>query len=419
METMMAGELALRQVSLRHLGAPRLFPGILVAPEMRGKLSFVVRLSQTEEFLFGLFEEQRGDTVADVRLRFAVRPTPEPVLVPFDRSGVLFVPPPFLEPPGEPGLLRLWLHSGQLLQVRFGADETMALHDENRVLVDAAQEWPTALLVELLETLAAWLRTRRSGTPRPFVVPTGTILGRLLHQVIDALQRILDNFDGEPADRDTRALDAELTAIHPAFGAGYHLQTLLAQLLVQLDAHGDLVTDLADPDWQQFDIAVRVVPNAGRHDVQLAMHPPDFLTAGAYHGSFLTAIRAPAVTAELARALDRPDLDEAAFAEYLHDPWQDRASLFVRIRRDDVDLVLLHGRLRGEATRLLYEMRFEVTPYPEVHVRRVTDIRLLAAAVGAQSWDDRASSEPGQRYFRRFLRALRVWQTGMLLATAT
>lgn len=417
MGAMMRGDLALRQISLGHLGRPGRFPGILVAREMRGKLSFVVRLSQTEELLFGLFEDERHDTVADIRLRFALRPTPDPVIAPLDRPGMAFLPPPFLENPGDPAQLRVRLRRGHALAVRFRDGDTPLLQDDSGAVFDGAQTWPTALLVDLLDTLASWLRTRQAGAPQPFVIPAGTGLGRLLQETVAGFRLILDRFDGEPRDERLAALEEALTTVHPALGGGYHVPVLLARLLVQLDAHGDLVTDLDDPDWQQFDIEVRLVPNVGRPVLHFMMHPPDFLTDGDYHSSFLAALRAPEVAAPLRDELDRPDVDEAAFTDFLHDPEQERASLFVRIRRDDLDLVLLRGGLQGVAARLLYQMRFEVTPYPEVRVQRVADIRLLAAEVGAQTRDGRASRQPAQRYFERFFRALRVWQTGMIRNT--
>jgi len=411
-------DLSLRMASLDHLNEPTTFPSLLVATEMQGKLSFVVNHTESRKFLFGLFEEDRSRSIADVRLRFKIRPSLEPDTTPIVEPKLTFVPPVFLENLGDVDSLQLRLKDARLLQVKSISNDGPAFQIDDTVL-GRNTHWPAELLVELLETLASWLRTKQGGEPQPLRLQKGLHLDALLRTIIDCYSRIVDIMDGEPTDRTIIDLEKKLLRIHPAFGAGYRFVSLLARALVQLDRNGELVSDLNDPDWQQFDIAVELIPGPGGHEIRIQLRPPDFLVEGEYHRRFLEMIRTPEGTELLYNKLKILNATKQDFDDFLHDPVQNQTAIFVRMQRDDLDLVLLQANLRGQRARFLYQMRFNVTSYPDVRVEGIEDVELLAAEVGSLGLTGRiAPDSPPYAYVVRFFRTLHTWQARMATSLA-
>ena len=109
-----------------------------------------------------------------------------------------------------------------------------------------------------------------------------------------------------------------------------------------------------------------------------------------------------------------------SFLDFINDPIQDEKACFVRIRRDDYDLVVLYGRLGDQDVALLYQMKFTLTPYPEVKVKKVDKIELLAMDFGLRTWFGKfGTRKKTLKYLKRFFKILNVWQQGMIDGTKT
>ena len=415
--TMIRGDLLLRRMSIDSFNASMIFPAIFFAREMQGKLSFIVQLEESRKFLFGLFKHEREQSVADLRLHFALHPSVEAAVSAREQLSLMFAPPPFLMPPEEPDQLCLKLYNGDLLFITFTPTNGVALQLQDGKLLPPSKPWPVSFGVGILKTLAVWIRTRDAGSPQPFAISDTSILGSLLHEIIEGYYLIADVLAGKPSDESLITADRQLRQIHPELGGGYRLSSMRARLLVQLDQNGELLSDLDDPNWHQIDIEIQITPAKGGHEIRIAIHPPDILVSGTYHRTFLAAIRTKKTREKLYDKLkDTLPITSTAFQSYLNDPVHDQRAVFARIDRDDIDLVLLEGPLEGQTVRLLYQIKFEVTDYPEVEVTKVSDILLLGNQIGTNEWTGTFSKSASARlYFERFIRILHIWQAGILV----
>lgn len=414
MQGLVRGDLALREATVARLDRRSLLPGLLVAGKMGAKLSFAVALHESHEFLFGLFGENRERSVADIRLRFELRPALSPPRMAIDPSAVLFLPPKFFHRPGAPGPLELILADGHGLTIAHDAGH-VAVEVEGLGAIGARDEWPVWLVVALLDTLAAWVESGPGDRPCRFALDSGTRLDKLLASVYTGYAGIADVVTREPDSAAARAASRRLFGTYPGLAGSYRLSELAARVLVQLDRQGDLVTDGNDPDWQQYDLDARMVAGAGAPAIHLSIRPPDVLTDGPFHRAFLDGIREDDAIEQLADASD--DLGEESLRDFVRDPLLDDRALFVRIRHDDLDLVLLRGAMKGEALGLLYLVRFEVEPFPDVRVKRIDSARLIGWSRGPGDWQ----GEIGHRseiatHFLRLFTVLLGWHRRMLAA---
>jgi hypothetical protein len=412
---MIRGDLLLRQESLDGLNASTILPTIFFAREMRGKLSFVVKVSESEKFLFGLFKEEREESVADLRINFALAPSVETASAGREQLSVMFAPPPFLMPAADPDQLSLLLYNDDLLFVAFTPTNRATLRLQNGRVLPASASWPVSIGVELLKTLAAWNRSGKTGAPQPYNISETSILGNLLQKIVEGHHLITDELTEKPSDNNIVTADRQLSKIHPELGGGYRLSSMQARLLVQLDQNGEVLSDLEDPNWHQIDIVIRITPVGGGYEISLAINPPDILVNGPYHRTFLSAIREMKTRERLHdRLKDTLPITAEAFRDYLNDPVHDQRAVFARIDRNDLDLVLLEGTIEGQSVQLLYEIKFKVTAYPMVEVTDVSDIQLLGTQTGSNEWTGTFSKrEAGRLYFERFFRILRIWQAGI------
>jgi hypothetical protein len=329
----------------------------------------------------------------------------------------MFAPPPFLMPAENPDLLNLQLYNGDLMIIAFTPTNRASLRFEDGRLLRASQSWPVSIGVDLLETLAAWNRTGKTGAPQPYNISDTNILGNLLQEIVKGHHLIADELTEKPSDKNLISDDRQLSKIHPEIGGGYRLSSMQARLLIQLDQNGEVLSDFEDLNWHQIDIEIRITPMGGGYEIRLAIHPPDILVSGPYHRTFLSAIRNKKTRERLHDQVKGTlPITAEAFRDYLNDPVHDQDAVFARIDRNDLDLVLLKGTIEGQTVQLLYEIRFKVSAYPAVEVTDVSDILLLGHQTGSNGWTGIFSKKEASRlYFERFFRILRVWQAGISL----
>lgn len=421
---LVAGDLALRALSLRHLGQGARFPTILAARQMSAKLCFIYAI-QEERRVFGFLGEKHDEKVADIRLNFSLEPSlgetgasPSPTLP-------SFAPPDLLVCDGDPDVLTVRMPGGKTYAISFPRDGGLTVAAEDGELLVVRKDWEARHIVELLDALAEWADEGHRERFYPLRVEAMGELGGLLQRILDGLDSLTHRLRAPFTKRGDAALDRYLRSIHPHFGAGYSFRDLHAKVLVQLNREGELARELDDEDWHQLDIEIRVPRRLGRTEAQLQLRPPDILVQGSeYHARFLACVREhwKAFHSSYVRHFEGLDHDdfrrrsfkETAFREFVWDPAQEARSLFVRIDRDDTDVVLLRGSFEGKPAELVYRVRFKVSPFPEVRVERVKEAVLIAGHVGRKAYTPIAGVDAEvHRYFVRTFRILQRWKMGI------
>jgi hypothetical protein len=411
---MMRAELGLRRHARAQLSSFSIFPYILVANEIRAELRFNITLSDENDFLFDLFDEKDVESIADVRLLFAIHPIPEEERLPDSEPGLTFLPPPFLQNPGDVDLLSIRLISGERLQVRFPDRHRVSIQSSSGDIFTNKRIRNISLLIDLLETLAAWCKEPYAGEAKRFRIQSQELLGNLLSKIIGGYRQIHQIMRKKWSEPGLKELDRELKDIHPSFGAGYRLYSLFARIIVTLDESGKLISDLDQSERQKFDIEVSQSLNAQTTGVRINMFPPDFLVAGKHHAVFLDKLRSPEIIHRIFPKNTKLNIKEASFLDFMKDPMQDEASIFIRIRRDDLDVVLLKGQLGNQKTYMLYTMKFEVTSEPVIEVADVSDIELMALKIGSNEWQlPNKEQEAVYEYLKRLFSILRMCQKGL------
>lgn len=436
MTAMVLGDLEMRLAGVRQGLHRALAPALVFAGDVTAKLSFLVIKSEVGRVLF-FFETGRKERIAGLRLTFTLSPAYGDGFAETVAPSLRIHPPGFLRPSADRGRVVLRLVDGRTLVIsgfdrggaRFRVKET-----------GAATMLDFALLVPLLDTLGDWAAWDRTGESAP--IPLETLRGGRSH-LANVLTILYDGYkamqaaipsrallegpdplvvpaNAGDAERSTlqeiRAAAGELRDIHPDLMNAYYLSHALARLLTDLQTSGG-VADSTSEDRQQVDIEVAYDADERDHWLHLRLRVPDILTA---RSSLLDTFLDPfleQVKEERGVGAGSDFEDESSLRSFLNDPEIKERSLVFRVHRklseDDVDLVLLHGNGHGGVDWALYEAAYEVTPYPEVQVKKVKDIELLAVSMqgGIKRPGDGEVPPAVHDFVRRLAGIFAAWST--------
>ncbi len=417
---MIYSDLVLRSFSLDQLNRDSIAPGLLLARIMRGKLSFALTISRFETFLFYFKTAEDRDKIADVRIRFALVPSmaPQPNLDTALQTELEL--PTFLANSPRKDIFHFRLADNKLAVISFGNDGKFTMRLPNGPINLSTKDWPLTSIITLIEGIANQIRNNEIGETRPFTIPADPYLGKVLKRLVDSYRKINDITKTKPSNPTVVHLEHHLRKQHPDLVGNYRLSELFSRVLVWIDNQGNLVKDRSKSEAQQLDVETRVIPVGGGHCIRYRFRIPDLLVAGEYHQHFLQAVRSDKHASKFLAVANQWGWDEKDFHSYLDDPEQDRFSLFIRtnrrtkFRKKDRDLVILQGSLAGRTTQLLFEVDFNVNPYPDITITDIEVRDLLGLRFGTEDWQWHQRKALPQQYISRLIRTLRVWQKGII-----
>lgn len=402
-----AGDRALLDMSLANAAARPLPASIFVSP----RIAFSLRIDQTWDrrrgFLPNIFDSRTAsrDAVANVRVRFTIRPSPEPVGG-GDGDGALTLLVPSFVTYRDEDRLEVMLDEERRVVARFTSDDRIVLRDSGGRSIAVSERWPVEPLAGILERTALWLRQGAPGVSRAFDPARDTELGKLLRRIAayqgeirKALETSIRSSDSASSDR------------HSDLDAFYVIDDFKAKALLKLDDEGRIAVGENGGRWQQkLDFEVRPSKAGALEGFVISIRPPDFLVDGPYHQKFIAALRE--ARGELKSALDELRPSTAGFDRYLASRGFDESTLFVRIDTEDHDLVLMGGVLDGRSVEVLLLVRFDASELPDGNPR-VDEAELIAYRERSTSWlPERVSRGQQKRigpYMHRFLRTARSW----------
>jgi hypothetical protein len=417
MEEMVHGEQLLRRTRLRGLIRSQPLAGVLISPRMEAKLQLTVVNTETSNPLLGLLgAESTRDVIANIRLRFEVRPAPGRVPVVMPECCFFLRVPPFLKYRRFDdtdhldflGLRHRWLTA------RFSPAGELEIYDEEGELLSTGESYSVAGLVTVLDQTARWLREGATGEARRFNLQTQGAVGELMRRIAGYQEQVFVAFEDMAQGVEGRpSLSTSLEDLS-ALDCSYEITDVHARVLIQLDGEGKLIEtseQKSSEDWQQLDFDMRLRRRGELAGFEIAIRPPDFLVQGNdYHGKFLEALETDAGREILWSAFEEGTRE--AFDRFLQHPAQSETAVLVRVDGRDHDLVLLSGPLGGHDCRLLFLVKFDVTEFPRVEPT-VVSARFLALEQPQGRWlPDRLTGEPAamiDRYLTRVFRTAAGW----------
>ena len=142
---------------------------------------------------------------------------------------------------------------------------------------------------------------------------------------------------------------------------------------------------------------------------------PDILVGGRYHQRFLNALRREKVQTKIIGQLKNSHTSKTTLARFLEDFDVCKKIIFARIdyksSEKNIDLVLIKGKIGNQVVSYLFEMRFNISGYPEVKVKSVNNIKLLYESLGNENPKiDTQTCRRIHRYLAGLFHILQYWK---------
>lgn len=422
-EEMVRGERLVRRLRLPVLGPSHGLTGVLISPRMQAKLSLTVMKTETSSMLLGLFGgESTQDVIANIRLSFELRPTPDRDTRVMPEFWFSLVVPPFLRyrRQNEVEFVDFLVSEQWWFTGRRSPGAGLEIYDKEGQLLSSGESYSVAGLAAVLDRTARWVREGATGPVKRFDLDTQGAVGELMRRIAGYHQQVIAALVDMPEDSGVRSKRTNSVADLPAFDCSYRITDVHAKALLQLDGEGRLIEgshQKESDDWQQLDFEIRPGTRGVLTSLQIAIRPPDFLVPGGkYHTEFLEALQTDGALGILWEAFSQGD--KATFEAFLRNASQSERALLVRIDGKDHDLVLLAGPLGGRASRLLFLVQFEVTEFPSV-APKVANARFLAREEGPGPWipervTEGEAAQMIDRYLTRVFRTTLGWLRGVV-----
>jgi len=372
LEQAVRADMALRRSSL-ETGVSDLFPSVLAVRRMETELRFLLTKTETNSWVFGLFEDSTELVLVDLRFRMEVGAALETSRASSADARLEFAPPAFLRPDPSGTSTTIDCPSGRRIRLT-GRGQDFRITDETLNLgLGRKDAWPLASLVDLLDAIRVWCSSGESAEPVPFITNPNSNTGKLFRTLANGQTRLVRELRGVQRRRGAALFalrsshpdllgDAiRLHREHPDFVPRYEVNRLETRTLVRWDEKGRLILKGSGAAWVRGHVTARCLPDREPPRCRLTMTLPDAQVAGGPHfRAFLRSLTDPDRNLLFVRLLrDKWSLPERTARRFLDRLDEDRC-LLIRIDAADHDLVLLRGTRYGTPISVLLGVKFEV-----------------------------------------------------------